>query len=337
MCNLILNNMKSEIAKYGQRLFFFLLLTCSIQVVRAQDVTYSFKRNEPQRVKLLIQAKIFDLDCSVADPFRVGVGLQADYFMPKALSLHAAYNKALFGIVNFNASTLNANKAELSKYNNYEAGLRLYLRDKMSTKKLRIVVSSEYVGYNTIRESSVEMNFPCRKIFAFRGGLYGGVTPVNSSWNKSNSPFDSKPGVQTTDGKTFGDYYYTNMQSFGFYGGLSLIAIINADYDMSGARSGSYIKRFFRETYLDLLYEPSQKFDPIFTDGQMHPLEANTAGSFKTTKLGFRLGTSVLKPKNGGMAFGLELGSRPGVSGVGLYFASRVAIVFGNRTRDKRK
>jgi hypothetical protein len=277
----------------------------------------------------------------MSDPFRIGVGLQADYYAPKIFSLHAAYNKTLFGIANMNAKILNDDQNQVVKYWNVEVGGRLYLSDKISTKKMRIVLSSEYVGYNTVMERSARFVFPCRKIVALRGGIYKSVTPVTSDWNTSNSPFsDKSPGLQATDGQVLGGKFssiYTNMNSFGFYGGLSFVLVINADYSLGGSESGRYIKRFFRETYIDLLYEPSTTFDPVVVKGVSHSIDANTAGSFRTSQLGFRIGETVLKAKGGAITMGLEAGDRPGISGRGLYFASRVGISIANRTRDRKR
>lgn len=324
------------------RHFFLLLLLLIVDsnTLNAQDISYSFSRSEPKRLKFVGQVKLFDLDCGMSDPFRIGVGLQADYYSPKLFSLHAAYYKTLFGIANMNAKILNSDDNALSKYWNVEVGGRIYLSDKISTKKMRIVLSSEYVGYNTVMERSARFVFPCRKIVGLRGGIYKSVTPVTSNWNTSNSPYtDNTPGLQTTDGQVYGKYneMYTNMNSFGFYGGLSFVLVINADYSLAGAESGRYSKRFFRETYIDMLYEPSTSFDAIIVKGVSHSIDANAAGSFRTSQLGFRIGENVLKAKGGALTLGLEAGDRPGISGRGLYFASRVGISIANRTKDKRK
>lgn len=327
-------------AFYARGILFVILFSIALQKLRAQEIHYSFTRSEPGRVKFIGQLKLFDLDCGMADPFRISVGAIGDYFAPKTFSLHAGYNKALWGITNMNARILNNDKNSISRFWSFELGGRLYISDRTATKRLKIVMGGSY-NYYYYTEKSAVLEFPCRKIFALRGGMYSSVTPVCSDWNKSNSPLSDKtPAVQTTDGKIFGglNSVYTNMNSFGLYGGLSFIAIINADYSQSGEVSGNFIKRFFRETYIDLLYEPKTSFDAIMAgDGTQHQISSNQAGSFKTSQLGFRVGETYLKPKNGAASFGLELGMRPGISGRGLYFASRIGITITNRNRGAAK
>src|SRR4051812_6415340 len=58
------------------------------------------------KMKVIAQAQLFNFECSMGDAFRIGLGLSADYYLPKFASLHAEYTTAYFNLQKFHASTL---------------------------------------------------------------------------------------------------------------------------------------------------------------------------------------------------------------------------------------
>ncbi len=308
------------------------------QNLKAQTEEIYFKKSEPERVKLIIQAKLFDLECSALDPMRIGVGLAGDYMMSSLLSFHADMNTSLFQVSTSSAQIFNTNLNPIAEYTKAEGCVRLQLMDKIGTQKIKIYQSSEVHG--DIRTTHyLEIPYPARKIFGLRGGLYTSVEPVNTDENLLNSPSKDKKEVQSTHGKLWGSAgvpVYTNMNIFGFYGGLSFISIVNATYSYSEDGSYGRLKRWFRETYLDVMYAPAVSFGDIKTSGGTSKIVGNDPGSFKISNLGGRIGQTIITPKNFGTAFSIEAGYRPGIMGTGYYFGGKFSLVFCNKNHDFR-
>lgn len=324
-------------------------LFLQIAKISAQEMTVDFTRNEPYRVKFVSQIKVFGLDCGEFDPFNIQAGISGDYYFPKVLSLHAAYNYSYFGTTTFDLKTTNNDDNNIANYSSFEAGARLHFIDKNGHKRLRIVLNSEnlgtYGGYTHTRETYTHITYPTRQIVALRGGLYTNTMPVSSDWNTSNAPKDpttgqpySGGGLRSTDGHNLGVYgaVFTNMHSVGFYGGISSIYIINTSYTSSGEYGGHKYKMWMREWFADVLYAPSMTFDPIKTGGSSYTILPNADGSFQTSALGWRLGLNKLKPKSGGISGSFEIGMRPGIKNKQLYFGTSIGFCITNRTKDKK-
>jgi hypothetical protein len=317
--------------KPGKHIVLPALLLIS-HLMNAQ-VEVKFNKNEPERVKWIAQLKFFDYEFSALDPLRLGAGLAGDYMLPKRLSVHAEFNATYYQISNMTAKTFNTNLNPLPQFTKAEACIRFHLVDKIGKTKIKIETSREDMG-STTRIHYLKIPFPSRNIFGLRGGLYSSVEPVSTDNNSINSPFSPKPGLQTTDNLKWGgsgDPVFTSMNIFGFYGGISFISIINSLYDYG---DGEYLYRRFRETYIDVLYVPSITFGDIKTASGVSHVKANETGSFKTSNIGARIGITVLKPKNFGIAYGFEAGVRPGVQNFGLYFGTKVSLVFANKNHD---
>jgi len=315
-----------------------LVCLCTVKNLKAQEDIY-FQKSEPERVKVLIQAKLVDYECSIMDPMRIGVGLAADYLLSNRLSFHADMNATYLQVSTMNAQTFNTNLNKLANYTLAQGCVRLHLGDKIGVQKIKIVTGSTNDG-RYITTDYLVIPFPARKIFSIRAGVYGSVEPVNTDDNILNSPSKDKKEVRSTDGINWGSAgvpVYTNMNIFGIYGGLSFISIVNANYSESADGSYKKLKRWFRETYIDVMYAPVVSFGDIKTANGVSKIVGNDPGSFKVNNLGVRIGKTVLKPKNFAAGFGLEAGYRPGIAGQGYYFAGKVSLVFCNKNHDSPK
>lgn len=316
-------------------LFPLVLLTLlSGSLLKAQTVEVHFPKSEPERVKLMIRFRFLDYEYSALDPLRLGFGFAGDYLLPKMLSVHADFNTTYVQTATMSAQTFNGNLNPLASFTFGQACVRFHLVDKTGRQKLKIETSRETMSSNTLVHS-LRIPFPARKIFGIRGGLFFMSAPVSTDNNVINSPFTNKPGIRTTDGKTWGgsgDPYYTSMNVFGFFGGLSFISIINSTFNYD--ESGDWLKRRFRETYIDLMYAPAIGFSDIKTAGGSSKITPNATGSFKTSNLGGRIGINILTPKNFGIGYSFEAGMRPGIQNYGFYFGTKMSLVFGNKTHD---
>ena len=311
--------------------FIFLF---SSKIIMAQSVEIHFPKSEPERVKWILQAKLFDYEFSSLDPLRIGVGAAGDYFLPKMLSLHADFNTSYVQLATTNAQTFNTNLNKLASFTLGQACVRLHLVDKIGVQKVKIETGREDQGSHVIVHS-LKIPFPARKVFSIRAGLFTIAEPVSTDNNTTNSPFATLPGLQTSDGKKWGgsgEPVYTNMNLFGLFGGLSLMSVINTTYDYEG--SDEMLERRFQEVYFDFMYAPVVSFGDIRTASGTSKITPNASGSFKTSNMGGRIGLTILKPKNFGVAYGFEIGVRPGIQNSGFYFGTKVSLVFANKNHD---
>jgi hypothetical protein len=176
----------------------------------------------------------------------------------------------------------------------------------------------------------LKAKYPCRLIYAARGGVYFSTSPVVSNMNKDIWKPEDKGSIRTTDGTVFGLDHYTNSTTTGFYVGLS--RIINMRFLTSSNievdESERKLTSFFKETYLDILIA-NTTFDPFQRGGLNYEIVANADGSFSTNNVGWRLGSRLVntKKKNGMGAYA-EIGMRPGVFGRGMYASLGFNLAF---------
>jgi len=330
--------MKTKILK---TLLLAVFLNGTYSYLKAQTEEIKFLLNENDRVKFIGQINLLSVESSTMDPLRAGFGGAADYFLPKMLSFHAGLFSTYFTVTNnSNAPNLNADINKLSYYTYGEACVRYHIMDKEGVQKLKIILSSE-VDYRHNRRTTTYVNipYPARKIFGIRGGLYSSVVPVSSDMNKSNSPFKDQNGIATSDGKNWGKYQpvFTNMNEFGFFGGLSFMSIVNSTYLRDESRKN---KRWARETYLDFIYAPAISFDDIKSATGSSKIIPNAPGSFKVNNMGGRIGYTLLPPKDFALGLNVEVGLRPGIEGDHLldsdvYFGTRLNLILANKNHEK--
>jgi hypothetical protein len=274
--------------------------------------------NGAKRVNWVAQATLFSLECAQNDPFRLGGGLEGDYYPRKAFSFHAAYIGSYFGVAKFDAKILNTDNNKLSSFIFTELGGRINIVDRAGETTFNwfdVVSRKGNVLYGYDRSAT----YNARKIFGFRAGLYLNRDIVNTDMNGANSPTKGAAQIRTDDGFIYGGALpaYTNMHVLGAYGGLSFVNLIN-----------SKSKQRLRETFIDVMYGPSISFENIEQSGKSSRITPNAPGSFHTQTIGWRVGTVVTVPKMAGYSCGFELGNRPGVQSHGFYFGCRMSLVF---------
>jgi hypothetical protein len=274
--------------------------------------------NGAKKVSWVAQATLFSLECGQNDPFRLGVGLEGDYYFQRFLSLHALVNKSYFGVAKFDAKALNTDANTLNTFVFMELGCRLNLLDRAGASTLKWFEVVSRSG-NTVYGYDRQATYAARKIFGVRAGLYVNREIVSSDMNGGNSPTKNLAQLKTDDGLIYGGNLpvFTNMHVMGAYGGLSFVSLINTSE-----------KQRLRETFIDVLYAPSVSFENISQGGKSSHITPNAPGSFRTSTLGWRIGAVVSVPKFPGYATGFELGMRPGIKSHGLYFGCRMSIVF---------
>jgi hypothetical protein len=280
------------------------------------------------KMKLIAQALLFNLECSTGDVFRLGAGLTGDYYLPKFASVHAEYFNSYFNIQKFDAKTLNKSDNALKGFSLFEIGGRFHIIDKEGKARHKLILSqhTDYTyGGSVTTTRYLKAKFPCRRIFALRGGLYGTTAPVSTDMSKTALANSNYGTVKTKDGTVFSDVYFTNEHTTGFYLGLSDLINMSVLTSFDG---GNYNTSFLKEIYTDVLIAGTS-FDPILAGGKSHEIEPNATGSFQTTKIGWRVGKKMIfTRKTLNMGFSFEMGDRPGVQGKGLYFGCGWSMAF---------
>lgn len=305
---------------------FFHLLLISISVGRSQ---VSVIENDPYQTSLILQLKLFDLECGTSDMIRYSVGFRGDYFFPKIASLNASWHQAVYStLISSDAKIMENENENLAQFRMLEAGFRIHLSDKEGSFKSEGFLKKRgaYNYYAILRD------IPVRKIFSLRGGAFLNRSPVSSNWSTLDNGFVG--GIVERDGTIIGKYteLFTNMRTSGFYGGISWCQFANTKYQ---SHNKTWVSKFFKETYFDIFYSPTVAFesfiakDPFTGLSREYEIEPNMEGSFRTANIGWRIGVYRVRSKQKiNITLGLEAGSRPGIAFRGLYFSSSIALSF---------
>lgn len=313
--------------------FAFAKLGAGDTITTRGGVKLAILQERSTEMKVIAQALLFNLECSTGDAFRVGAGLEGDYFLPKLASVHGTYINTYFNLQKMSAGSDNKSLNGIKGFSLLEVGGRFHLLDRQRRARHKIVLSSSTsysLGQTETTEHYLKAKLPCRRILAVRGGFYRSSAPVSTNMNKDELSVGEFGGVRTKDGAVFANTYFTNSYTTGFYVGLSDIMNMsvrtrNNVLDYSGY---TYFSSLFREVYADVILA-STSFDPFLTTGQSHEIEADAAGSFHTSKIGWRVGKKIIfTRKTLNMGFSFELGNRPGVAGRGLFFGTGVSLAF---------
>ena len=285
------------------------------------------------KMKIIGQAQLLKMECSTGDAFRIGAGVEGDFFLPKFASFHAEFNSCYFNMQKTQAKDLNKSGNSLGGFSLLEFGGRFHLIDIKARARHKLILSSSStysMGYTVTTEHYIKAKLPCRKILAARGGIYRTSAPVSTDMNQQELAVSNVGAVKTKDGTVLSDVYFTNDHTTGFYVGLSEIVnmSVRTKNNVSGYSGYRYFTSFFREVYLDALIAGTT-FDPIIAGGVSHEIEPNTSGSFQTSNIGWRLGKKwVFTRKTINMGFCFEIGNRPGVQGRGAYFGTGFNLAF---------
>ncbi len=336
--------MKARTKFKTHRYYFLLGLMLAFMAfqpnARAQDtiqakhgVKVYVKSEHSDEMRIIVQAQVLKLECSTGDAFRVGAGIEADYFLPKLLSFHGEFMKSYFNLQSMDAADLGKGSNKVSGFSLLELGGRFHIIDKKGRAKHKLVLSSntDYVGaYTVTTEHYIKPKLPCRKILAARGGLYRTTAPVSTEMNVAELKVRDNGAVKTKDGTTFSNVYFTNDHTTGVYIGLSRIInmSVNTQNNVSGYDGESYFSSLFKEMYADVLFAGTT-FDPFIDGGKSYAIESNVKGSFQTQNIGWRVGKKLVYTRRTiNMGFSFELGNRPGVKGRGAYFSTGWNIAF---------
>ncbi len=303
-----------------------------------QGVEIFIKNNRAFRLKMIIEAHLFDGESSLSDFGRIGTGVSADYIFRRFLSVHGSYSGGYFSVLKNNAKQQSFTENRLKGFSVGEAGIRLHVLDGKGWARRKMMLQSfkepdEHGRERTIVRS-VKARFPCRRIVALRGGVYYSTSPFGANVNtdlskliESNSPVGS---VTATDGTVFTGDYYSNTTTTGIYAGLTKIVNMKfmASSTIEWLEGESKLTALFKENYIDVIFA-NTTIDPFMIKGKQFPIDVNAKGSVSLNNIGWRVGGRVIateKPVTTSATY--EMGVRPGLATRGAYVRIGINITY---------
>jgi hypothetical protein len=157
------------------------------------------------------------------DLFKFGIGASADVFFKKYLSLHAEYTKDYFDLLKTlsrNDNQTNNNLSDVTGFSSAEAGVRVFLKDRKTSRKHKIILESHTHG-RTTTNYYIAPKLPCRSVLALRAGFIRNNSIVTTDMASGGT-------VTAKDGKVLSTPYFTNAVSSGAYLGVADLVFFSA-------------------------------------------------------------------------------------------------------------
>lgn len=303
-----------------------------------QGVEIFIKNNRAFRLKMIIEAHLFDGESSLTDYGRIGTGANADYIFRRFVSLHAGYSGGYFSMLQSQAKQQTFTQNRLKSFSVGEAGIRLHVLDGKGWSRRKMILQTfkepdEHGRERTIVRS-VKAKFPCRRIVALRGGVYYSTSPLGANANADIAKLIEKPDIKgsvlTTDGTVFTGDYYTNTTTTGIYAGITKIVNMRfmASSTIEWLEGESKLTALFKENYIDVILA-NTTIDPFVVGGKQYPIVTNAPGGFTMANIGWRIGGRLIateRPVTTSATY--EIGSRPGIAQRGAYVRIGVNITY---------
>ena len=293
----------------------FSLLACSILSVpflTAQDLSYKYVKDDPFDIKNFSAAidPIF-VDINGHNGYAFGWGARAEHMMGKRLL-------ANFDVrTGFGTNLYRKSNDNTRNYFNMEGGIGFVFVNRVKTKNVPIILSQSTSG-NTRTTRYIKGGVPakCRLIVALRGG-FGQYT---NSLNYEKLPdsllmMNDITYKQAKNGQVFKDTVSSirgdiaqvgGIAITSFYAGLQFRKIRNMIIDVDGWGYRGNV--MYSDFYVDVLFAPVVGIKNFENpDGTVYDVKYKDV-----TRLGWRLGWFMRKPKDQGFSLKLEVGSRPG-------------------------
>lgn len=297
-------------------------------ILKSGGTVYLYE-NRVDKMKFIGQFVFANLDMSKIDYLKFSIGVEADYYLEKYFSFHAAYYHPLASIsrVLMNGN-IDKNETTLTRANYMEAGGRFIFRDIRKDKMHRLILET-HRSYKTQINYYIEPVLPSRHLQGARIGYYRNATVVNTGMNEDVYTEDRVGAVRATDGAVLTNRYYMNAYMQGGYIGLCDILMFN-NVTQNTLKKGRFFRtRFYREIYADLLVGTTT-FGSVTDNMGAHNVVANGTNSFQTSRIGGRFGF-MYNSEYGRINLGkkLEFGSRPSLQGFGFYavMSASIAII----------
>ena len=321
-----------------------ILIIPGIIPVSAQDdrddkapVTYEIIYDEPYSVNKLfigfqpLYGELFTTNINA------GFGMEATYYHKDKFDVKAHFRKTYSkSFYDFNRSAAALNSQVSTKpeiYNYYELGGTYHIKDFESESKTKMVLyRASYKGNSWAARVPLKAEVPSklRKIYGARlGGIVWNSTAdfsrVLEDQGLTNNDLvnDQSVGLPLTyidqDGVSQNFSVFGNIYSAGLYTGGSITFIRNTAVSFEGYEGS--VDDGIINIFLDLLYSPLLRVDPVTYQGEEYSAEA-----IDTRAMGFRVGVDGKFNRTLSWSYGGELGYRPSIKGSTFFLLMKICF-----------
>lgn len=331
--------------------FTFLLLLSSAlvfgQTTEKVAVTFDELYDEPYSINKLFIAfqplygEIF------ATNVNAGYGVEAQYYHKNKFNIKGQFRKSYSSkFLDFNRENALRNSTVENApevFNYFEFGGTYHIKDFDETSTAKIFLHQKKIPrskWASTVATFAEVPSKLRKIYGARLGtvIWNATADINRTLDKQgltyadlvNNEGNSLPETymdgngETQDMQAFSNLYATNIYVGGSLTWIRNIAVSFDQFD-DAVDDGIF------NVYLDVLFAPSIKLDPITYNGFDYSTEA-----IKLNKIGVRAGFEGKYNRTLGWSYGGELGYRPSLDGRGFFAMFKIAFpVFSSNLDNK--
>ncbi len=303
-------------------------------IITKQGVEIFVSKDQSKKLKLIAELHLLDVETGASDYVRMGTGANADYIFRRYFSVNAGFKGTYYSFLQQTESGKSYSDTKLNPFATGNAGIRLHILDGKGWEKRKMVLDAfkelDSKGMRRTTMRFTKAKFPCRRIFAVRGGLYYSNAPVSVNHNADVLKPQAKGSVQTADGTVFTGDYYTNTRTMGYYAGLTRITHMKmrTSSTINWLEGDSKQTAIFKEVYADVLFA-NTTIDPLLVKGTEYAITPNTPGSFSLNDIGWRMGGRLIATrKRVNMGTSYEIGNRPGLKGRGAYLSIGITLAY---------
>ncbi len=303
-------------------------------IMTKQGVEIFVKSDQSKKLKIIAELHLLDAEAGASDFARIGAGFNADYIHRKYFSVNASYKTTFYSFLQQSEATKSYSDTKLNPFSVGSAGVRLHIMDGKGWEKRKMTLDAfkevDNKGQRRTTMRFTKARFPCRRIFALRGGGYYSTAPISTNMTADIFKPQQKGSLTTTDGTVFGNDYYTNTRTMGFYGGLTRLTHMKmkTTSTINWFEGEAKQTAIFKEVYADVIFA-NTTIDPLLVNGKEYAITPNAPGSFSLSDIGWRIGGRLISTrKRVNMGTSYELGSRPGLKQRGAYLAIGITLAW---------
>jgi hypothetical protein len=303
------------------------------EIVSAQKISYTVVEDDPSDIpQLRVMITPLYVTMSKLSFVEAGFGLGAQYDLndkmgfslyfhqPYTPSASLSYHKT---VVDKPVINLNDNSFAIPRF--LDLGYRHTLVDSESKGSTRVTLSS-----NSSTTTSIMAKATKRKKFTARSGLFYYNGFYNSNEHAKTTETDAINGfkLRAEDGTILEsiDKIGLPFSSLSIYGGLSMQNIVNVA--IQADKYGRKGKHLIQDVYFDVLFAPMISVDELFYNNQSYNVVGKEDNMLQKSPLGWRLGWEMIRiRKTVDMGMKVEVGSRPGIDGLGLFWDNHFYMV----------
>ncbi len=269
----------------------------------AQNVNYRILTDDPENVKAFsLSLEPFYCDLYRSD-VHLGYSVRADLLFLKRMELRADFRRAYLDVTGKEtivSAYYPKNGAKMALFG--EAGVSLFLVDKLKKTQAKLVLSSSSDGSYTYTKY-IMIPATKRKMWGVRGGIYNNRVAFEMDGTDSFFVMKDNNGTETPAVNNT----VTMFNATSLYGGLHWKSIVDvvASTDYGTRKVGKMV-----DFYIDFLFAPVVAFSDVKSPGGAE--FGLKAKSDHVKRMGWRAGWVYRHPNKVGICYKFEFGARPG-------------------------